>query len=71
MANQLSGPRPIDVQSEEVTCSFCSGKGTDPFGIMSRLSTCCVCKGTPQIARPQAPECFFSLHTSAGVAPKL
>lgn len=29
----------------EVTCSFCGGHGTDPFGIMSWLSTCCVCGG--------------------------
>ena len=27
------------------TCSFCSGTGKDPFGIMSWLSTCCVCGG--------------------------
>jgi DnaJ-class molecular chaperone len=30
---------------KEVTCSFCGGRGTDPFGIMSWLSTCCVCGG--------------------------
>ena len=30
---------------ESVTCAFCSGKGKDPFGIMSSLSTCCVCGG--------------------------
>jgi DnaJ-class molecular chaperone len=29
----------------EISCSFCSGSGKDPFGIMSSLSTCCVCKG--------------------------
>jgi DnaJ-class molecular chaperone len=26
-------------------CAFCHGTGKDPFGIMSRLSTCCVCLG--------------------------
>ena len=30
---------------EEVTCSFCGGKGTDPFGILSWVSTCVVCGG--------------------------
>jgi DnaJ-class molecular chaperone len=29
----------------EVTCSFCGGRGTDPFGIMSWLSSCVVCGG--------------------------
>jgi DnaJ-class molecular chaperone len=29
----------------EVTCSFCSGTGKDPFGIMSWDSVCCVCGG--------------------------
>ncbi|HHT9137682.1 MAG TPA: hypothetical protein ACFYEK_10635 [Candidatus Wunengus sp. YC60] len=28
-----------------VTCAFCGGSGKDPFGIMSHLSECCVCKG--------------------------
>lgn len=29
-----------------VTCAFCKGRGKDPFGIMSYLSTCCVCGGS-------------------------
>jgi DnaJ-class molecular chaperone len=38
----------------QVTCSFCGGRGTDPFGIMSWLSTCCVCGGRKvvQVAAP-------------------
>jgi len=28
-----------------VTCAFCSGTGTDPFGLMSPLSVCQVCGG--------------------------
>lgn len=28
-----------------VPCAFCEGQGRDPFGIMSRLSTCYVCGG--------------------------
>jgi RecJ-like exonuclease len=38
------------LQKEEQTrifvrCAFCGGGGKDPFGIMSRLSTCYVCGG--------------------------
>ncbi|MDA8408121.1 MAG: hypothetical protein M0T73_14850 [Deltaproteobacteria bacterium] len=29
----------------EITCSFCRGTGKDPFGVLSWLSTCCVCSG--------------------------
>lgn len=32
----------------DVTCGFCHGKGRDPFGIMSPLSTCVVCGGRGQ-----------------------
>ncbi len=50
----------------EVTCSFCRGQGTDPFGIMSWLSTCCVCGGSglvrvPMVHRP----CNFCHGTGA------
>jgi DnaJ-class molecular chaperone len=30
----------------QITCSFCGGGGKDPFGVMSQLSTCCVCGGS-------------------------
>ncbi len=36
----------------EVTCSFCSGRGKDPFGIMSWLSNCCVCGGRGVVPVP-------------------
>jgi len=38
---------------EEVTCSFCGGKGTDPFGILSWLSTCVVCGGKGVVRVPE------------------
>ncbi|AEB09628.1 hypothetical protein [Desulfobacca acetoxidans] len=38
----------------EVTCSFCGGSGRDPFGVMSWLSTCCVCNGSG-VVRVAAP----------------
>lgn len=36
-------------QLVEVPCSFCRGTGKDPFGIMSWLSTCCVCGGSGRV----------------------
>ena len=39
----------------EVSCAFCHGTGHDPFGVMSWLSTCCVCKGTG-IAPARGPQ---------------
>ncbi|MFO0795483.1 MAG: hypothetical protein U0586_15630 [Candidatus Brocadiaceae bacterium] len=35
-----------------ITCRFCRGTGRDPFGIMSHLSTCCVCGGNGVIRIP-------------------
>lgn len=29
----------------KITCAFCGGTGRDPFGIMSPLSICGVCRG--------------------------
>lgn len=44
-------------QLATVRCSFCSGSGKDPFGIMSELSTCCVCsgRGIVQVHEPYVP----------------
>jgi DnaJ-class molecular chaperone len=41
----------------EETCAFCNGTGKDPFGIMSWLSTCCVCggKGVVLMRTPYTP----------------
>jgi DnaJ-class molecular chaperone len=36
----------------ELPCSFCRGQGKDPFGIMSWLSTCCVCGGRGVVQVP-------------------
>lgn len=50
----------IAVETESVICGFCEGKGKDPFGIMSDLSTCCVCGGTGRVSvrTPYVP-CAF------------
>ena len=37
------------VACEELTCAFCSGRGRDPFDVMSSLSTCCVCGGSGKV----------------------
>ena len=39
-----------EARSVQVPCAFCNGTGKDPFGIMSRLSTCCVCQGRGVVA---------------------
>lgn len=45
----------------EVKCAYCQGTGKDPWGLMSVLSDCQVCKGkgTVQIEAPyeQCPVC--------------
>jgi len=58
----------IVVKTESVTCRFCRGKGKDPFGIMSRLSACCVCggKGSVSVRTPYV-RCAFCEGT--GVYP--
>ncbi len=35
----------IKRETVEVKCAFCQGTGRDPFGILSPLSNCSVCKG--------------------------
>ncbi|MGA2936973.1 MAG: hypothetical protein ABSF52_07735 [Syntrophobacteraceae bacterium] len=44
----------VDLKREiAVQCSFCGGRGRDPFGIMSLLSTCCVCGGRGLVRVPE------------------
>lgn len=45
----MAEPTVKHTEMVEVTCSFCNGTGTDPFGIMSWISTCCVCGGTGKV----------------------
>jgi DnaJ-class molecular chaperone len=42
------------VMMASLPCIFCSGKGKDPFGVMSHLSDCPVClgKGVVQVPVP-------------------
>lgn len=43
-----------DLKFVQVKCAFCRGSGKDPFGIMSWLSSCCVCGGRGSV-RVEAP----------------
>lgn len=36
----------------QLPCAFCRGTGRDPFGILSWLSTCCVCLGQGTVWAP-------------------
>ncbi|MDP8240862.1 MAG: hypothetical protein P9X24_17375 [Candidatus Hatepunaea meridiana] len=56
------------MKTEEIRCSFCSGTGRDPFGIMSRLSKCCVCGGSG-LVRVQSP-CIRCAHCNGTGAVK-
>ena len=61
--NRLPLSSPVRVRarrarpSVQVPCAFCHGTGKDPFGIMSRLSSCCVCggRGTVAVEVPHEP----------------
>ncbi|MGC8643683.1 MAG: hypothetical protein ACP5XB_27810 [Isosphaeraceae bacterium] len=37
---------------EYVPCAFCKGKGTDPFNVMSQVSTCGACQGEGRVLAP-------------------
>jgi DnaJ-class molecular chaperone len=37
---------------EETTCAFCRGTGKDPFGILSHVSKCVVCRGSGAVTVP-------------------
>ncbi len=44
---QVGNARPADkaVPPRRVKCAFCKGTGRDPYGILSEISNCQVCKG--------------------------
>lgn len=53
----------------EIACSFCHGEGIDPFGVMSRLSTCAICGGGKRLKIWEPlRECAFCGRT--GVHPQ-
>ena len=40
---------PPSPRRRQITCAFCEGEGTDPFGQLSPLSTCQVCNGRGKV----------------------
>ena len=42
----------LQAETTVVKCSFCRGTRTDPFGVMSWESSCCVCGGTGELRIP-------------------
>ncbi len=68
---QVGGEKETQGEAGErivLTCGFCHGKGRDPFGLMSPLSTCQACGGTGRRTLPQpTARCAFCRGT--GVHP--
>jgi len=56
--------RKATAKGGEIRCAFCKGTGKDPFGVLSPLSLCQVCKGTGKVkvASP-AIKCAFCKGT--------
>ena len=62
-------PRVKELQTVEVPCAFCGGKGRDAFGVMSWLSTCYVCFGRKDVSVVEPfKECRYCKGT--GIEPK-
>ncbi|MGV1005627.1 MAG: hypothetical protein ACOYEV_12865 [Candidatus Nanopelagicales bacterium] len=61
----MSTPEETEVDRPDyVTCAFCSGRGRDPFAVMSALSTCSVCGGAGENFVPEPRvECAFCKAT--------
>lgn len=51
-----------------IRCAFCRGGGRDPFGIMSYLSTCCICGGVGR-NRVTEPHVHCAFCQGTGVYP--
>ena len=49
-----SGSQKPSVKVTTIKCTFCDGSGTDPFKLLSKLSSCPVCQGRKmiQVERP-------------------
>jgi len=59
----------VATQRTPVQCAFCGGTGRDPFGIMSALSTCCVCGGTGTVS-VETPYVRCAFCHGTGVYPR-
>ena len=48
--------------AQMITCAFCRGEGTDPFGVMSDRSVCGACGGRGVVTRAGAPRALRLLR---------
>lgn len=60
-------PKQEEIKFKTIPCAFCKGKGTDPFGVPSKLSTCQVCCGKGEIAIADIPHEVCSACKGTGV----
>ena len=51
-----------------IKCAFCNGTGRDPFGVLSHLSACQVCKGKGEV-RIRGPVVKCAFCGGSGVQP--
>ena len=49
-AGRSAGDRKPPVPSTKIKCAFCGGTGRDPFEVMSKKSSCPVCKGRGEVS---------------------
>lgn len=63
----MSKKKATKAEYVEVSCAFCRGAGKDPFGIMSALSTCSVCRGKGCVTVPKLNECCAHCKGSGAI----
>lgn len=51
-----------------VKCAYCQGRGKDPFGVPSRLSSCGVCRGSG-VVEVEAPYHACAFCSGTGIRP--
>jgi RecJ-like exonuclease len=56
------------VSLAEVRCAYCHGRGKDPFGVPSKLSSCSVCGGSG-VVEVQAPYHACAFCSATGIRP--
>lgn len=45
----------VPIKFKEIICAFCKGKGKDPFGVPSKLSSCQACSGRGKFSIADIP----------------
>jgi len=63
--------RPVRVRQvslTEVRCAYCQGRGKDPFGVPSKLSSCGVCGGSG-VVQVEVPHHACAFCAGSGVRP--